>query len=65
MDALLEKLREAKLVFITLNLYRVLLDFIIGFLATAIMFQMIGVRLYFALIPAALYMAYKILTEYK
>ncbi|MCX6694776.1 MAG: hypothetical protein NTU61_00555 [Candidatus Altiarchaeota archaeon] len=60
---MLEKLREAKLVFVGLRAYKLALDFIIGFLIAAVLLVLLGVNLAFWIIPASIYFLAQIFME--
>jgi hypothetical protein len=58
------KIMEAKVVFWGIRLYKTILDFIFGFMLTAIIFQFAGVKLTYALAPALLFALLKVAKEY-
>jgi len=59
----LDKLKEAKIVFLGLRAYKLLLDFIIGFLIVAVLLQLLGVSMILAVAPAALYFIVQLFRE--
>jgi len=63
MEELMGKIREAWIVFMSMALYKLLLDFIIGFLIVAVVLQLLGANLIIAVIPAGLYMLLQLIRE--
>ena len=60
---LIDKVKEARILFIGLRAYKLLLDFIMGFLLTAVFLQILGVTLFVALVPAAFYFVIQLIRE--
>jgi len=56
---------EAKAVFWGIRLYKTILDFIFGFMLSALIFQVAGFELLYAIFPALLFAALKIIREYR
>lgn len=64
MDTLEKKLTEVKAVFWSIKLYKVILDLLVGFIAGAIVFQILRFNILFAILPAAIFAMLELLREY-
>jgi len=58
------KILETKLVYWSIKTYTVLMDLIVGFLAAALVFELLGVPLLFAIIPGMMYALVQLMREY-
>jgi len=65
MESPLDKLKEARFVFIGLKTYKLILDFIIAFLLAAVFVQLLGASLLFALLLAMLCLVVRIVLEFR
>jgi len=65
MQILSKKLTNVNVFMWVVRVYKSVFDFFIGFLATSIIFEVLGVRLFYALFPAFLFSLAKIYQEYK
>jgi len=64
LDTLEKKLTEVKAVFWSIKLYKVILDLLVGFIAGAIVFQILRFNILFAILPAAIFAMLELLREY-
>jgi len=64
MGELAGKVLEAKAVLWAIKVYNILLDFIVGFLFSAFMLQVVGLSLLWAVVPAFAFALFRLLQEY-
>lgn len=64
MRLLHKKLWEARSVFWSIKFYRVILDFFAAFLAFAIVFKLLDRTIFYALVPAAMFAALRLIIEF-
>ncbi len=65
MSDLNSKLMEAKAVFWSMKFYNIVLDFLVGFLFSALVFLLAGIGLLYAVLPALIYSAVRFFKEYR
>ncbi|MFC2162511.1 hypothetical protein ACFLRF_02425 [Candidatus Altiarchaeota archaeon] len=63
MDDLVNKLREATIVYMSLRAYKLVLDLAISFLAASILLQILGFSMFYSLIPVLLYVMLQVILE--
>jgi hypothetical protein len=64
MNLLSGKMLEAKVVYAAIRVYNLLLDLILGFMLSAVVLQLFGVNLLYAIVPAVMLALLRLIQEY-